>query len=418
MTAQGPRRGAGAQAGALALATGLSQILVAVVYLLAARDADPAAFGLVVAAIGLGTAAVGFVDFGTNSFWVREGARATLGADVLRQRMATKTAISFAVAFVWTAVTASFFAESQVWIAGPVLLGMLMSQTLQVPLRSASRIEVVAACILADRAVAIVSFLLLTLAGLEAIDVLWVSLVLGSLCSSGLLLALTPRQQRISLSDLRLSNPWRGSRYFGLSTLANSAQSLDVTLLTAVSGSVSAGIFGAVSRWTQPMGLLAAAFSSVIAPVAARARSLDAAWPEIRRAVWMPAGAVAAAAVVFVAAPTVVELLLGPAYADSAIVLRYLALASIASIIGQPIMVVLQALGRDRFAAAAMAMTVVIQLVLILLLAPSSGALGAAVASAAAQALLVVVLLIGLWSEIRRTRRSTDPEQRDEGDDE
>ncbi|RWZ68633.1 hypothetical protein ELQ92_05385 [Labedella populi] len=417
MTGPDRARGAGAQASALALATGVSQILVAVIYVLAARDAEPSGFGLVAAAVGLGTAAVGFIDFGTNSYWIRERARGILSAEDLRRRMAAKLMFSLVVGIVWTATTALLAPESLVWMAGPIMCGIILNQTLQVPLRSAARAELVALCVLGDRVAATALFLCLIGLGSGAVDVLWLSLFVGSLISSVALLLLTPHGERLRLRDSRVLNPWSGSGYFGLSTLAISAQSLDVTLLTMVAGPVPAGVFGAVSRWTQPMALLAAAFSSVTAPFVARAGSLVSAWSQLRRAIWMPIGAVLASALAFVLAPFLVDVLLGPAYAGSADVLRVLALAAMASIVGQPMMVVLQALGRDRFAGAAMAAAVVVQLVLILVLAPTLGALGAAIASAVTQVVLLGSLIAGLWHEIRRIKRTRDAPGTDEEDD-
>jgi O-antigen/teichoic acid export membrane protein len=416
MTGPGRARGAGAQASALALATGVSQVLVAVIYVLAARDAEPAGFGLVVAALGLGTAAVGFIDFGTNSYWIRERARGVLTPHDLRRRTAAKLLIALVIGIAWTATTALVVPDSLVWMAGPIMFGVLLNQTLQVPLRAAARAELVALCVLGDRVVASAVFLGLLALDAGAVDVLWVSLFVGSLVSSVVLVLLTPRDQRVTARDARVMNPWRGAGYFGVSTLATSAQSLDVTLLTIVAGPVPAGVFGAVSRWTQPMGLLAASFSSVIAPFVARAASLNAAWSQLRRAIWMPLGAIVASAVVFILAPFLVPLLLGPAYSGSIDVLRVLSLAAMASIVSQPIMVVLQALGRDRFAGGAIAGAVVLQLALILLLAPNLGALGAAIAAAVIQYVLVVSLITGLWHEMRRIKRTGDAHGRDDED--
>ncbi len=86
------------QAVLLAGATGLSQVLVAVLYLFAARGVGPGAFGSVVSAVALGTAAAGFIDFGTNNHWTRELARQAIGRDVSATRLFSKIAITIALA--------------------------------------------------------------------------------------------------------------------------------------------------------------------------------------------------------------------------------------------------------------------------------------------------------------------------------
>ena len=60
------------QALALALGSGAAQVLVAVLYILTARNMQPNEFGLVVTAIALGMAGAGFVDLGASSYWIRE----------------------------------------------------------------------------------------------------------------------------------------------------------------------------------------------------------------------------------------------------------------------------------------------------------------------------------------------------------
>ncbi|MBB1196218.1 MULTISPECIES: lipopolysaccharide biosynthesis protein [Curtobacterium] len=382
------------QAVLLAGATGLSQVLVAVLYLFAARGVGPGAFGSVVSAIALGTAAAGFIDFGTNNHWTRELARQAIGRDVFATRLFSKIVITIALAVIWTVVLGIAAPDSHLWLAGPIAAALVANQAYQVPLRSAARGDLVALVILSDRASATVFFFGLLAVQVPSTVALWIALASGSVLASLIARVLAP--DRVAGVRLRLVNPWVGARYFGITVVATSAQSLDLTLLSAVSGSAASGVYGAVSRWTQPMSLLAAAFSSALAPYAARSPDLRTAWSELRRALWMPIAAIGLAVAVFFAAPLVVDVLLGDDYAGSAGVLRLLALVVIPSIICQPLVVILQAFGRDRYVALIMVIAAIAQLVLVLVLGHASGALGAGQAALVSQLLILIALIAGV----------------------
>lgn len=400
--------GVGTQAVFLAGATGIAQILVAVIYLVAARGSDPKALGLAVAAIALGTSAAGYIDFGTNSHWVREIARGTMGHRELSYRLFGKLALAAAAGVLWAVATIWLLPSSQLWIAAPVMWAILANQTLQVPLRGATRGDLAAVVVIADRVVAACAFFALIAVGARPTTVLWVSISFGSTTAAILAWFLArPSHRPAPLVSWRI-NPWSGAGYFGLASIANSTQGLDLPLLSLVSGPTPVGIYGAVSRWTQPMGLLAGAFASASAPFVARSHDIVAAWKHLRRGLWMPGLAILLAVGVFLGAPWIVQFLLGPAYAGSGDVLRVLALVSIPSIISQPTIGALQALGRDRFVAFAMMATVAMQLALVALLGSLYGAFGAALASLAMQVALLALLVIGLGTEIARARRSTE----------
>lgn len=389
------------QALMLAGATGASQALVAVLYLLAARGVPPADFGRTVAAIALGTAAAGFIDFGTNNHWTRELARRAIPHDVFVGRLTTKLGFAVAAAVVWIAVTSLLVPASQLWLAGPIAVAMVGNQAYQVPLRSAARGELVALVIIADRVFAALVFFCLLVAGVGPTTALWIALSVGSLGAATLGWRLAPAAfHRIRP---RFRSPWRDAHYFGLTVVANSSQALDLTLLSAVAGSTAAGVYGAVNRWTQPMSLLAGAFSSALAPYAARNSDLRVIWAEVRRAIWMPLAAIGLALAVFALAPLVVGVLLGGAYEGSAAALQVLALVVIPSIVCQPLVVILQALRHDRYVAIVMLIAALGQLVLVVWFGRTAGALGAANAALVAQ-LFILVALVFAVVRVRRAR--------------
>ncbi|MCM3521967.1 lipopolysaccharide biosynthesis protein [Curtobacterium sp. P97] len=394
MTARAPReRPLAHQALLLAAATGTAQVLVAVLYLLAARGVEPAEFGATVSAIALGTAAAGFIDFGTNNHWTRELARKAMPDQLFEDRLFSKLVYTITAAGGWALLCLLFLPQSHVWLAGPITAALVINQAYQVRLRSAARGELVALVILCDRVAATMLFAGMSLAGVDAPVALWAALTAGSLAAA----VIARRLGGVRKGGIRprLTNPWSGAHFFGLGVVANSAQALDLTILSAVAGSTAAGVYGAVNRWTQPMALLAAAFSSALAPYAARSSTLSEAWGQLRRALWMPLGAIGVSIAVFFAAPFVVDLLLGRAYEDSSATLQVLALVVIPSIICQPLVVILQSFKRDRFVAGVMITAALGQLMLVLVLGGSSGALGAAQAALAAQIFILLALVGG-----------------------
>ena len=389
-----PRRSVGSQASFLAGSTAIAQGLVALVYLFAARGSEPSEFGLTIAAIALGLSAVGFIDFGTGSHWVREFAGGRMTNDELGRRTAVKVFVSLLLGLLWLGISLVFFPSTQLWIASPIMVAFVVNMASAVPLRGRARGELVAISIVAERVVAAGLFFVLLFFNVgPATTILWISLVLGSLTATCINWQMTSKSERPLLSLRPLGNPWQGSRYFGIAAVANGAQNLDLAVLAAVAGPAAAGLYGAVNRWTQPMTLLAGAFSSAAAPFIAQSADIHSAWISIRRSIWMPLGAVAVSLFVFLTAPILVPFLLGISYEGSVDILRVLALACIPSIISQPLYVTLQFLGYDKFVAVTMTILVIPQLLLVIFLGSSFGAMGAAWVFLGFQ--LVLVSLLG-----------------------
>ncbi|WP_171041341.1 polysaccharide biosynthesis C-terminal domain-containing protein [Sinomonas susongensis] len=394
----------GRQATSLAAATGVAQGLLALLYILAARGSGPEALGSAVSAVALATAGVGFIDFGTNSHWVREIARGTLSLGEFSSRLTGKIVAATGLAAVWTTLMLLFDRNSLSWTAGPIMLCLLINQSLQVSLRAAARGELVAIAILSDRMVALSLFAVLTVAHFNGAAVIWVCLCCGSVTASVVGFRLTKRTLRPNLRAAARINPWRGASFYGLATLANTSQALDLPVLSLAGGATAAGIYGAVNRWTQPMSLLANAFSTAAAPLISRAGNIVDAWKHLRKAMWMLAAAIVLSGGIAVASPLIIELLLGASYEDSIAALRLLAVATIFSIVAQPLSVVLQSLGRDRFVAGVLAGAVLIQLALVMALGSQLRATGAAISYLVVEVLQFIAMGIGAYVEYRRGR--------------
>lgn len=389
-----PKRGVATQAIMLAGTTGLAQLITAAMYIVAARGVTPREYGLVVTAISIGMAAVGFADFGTNALWIRELARGRLSPGGLGPRLFTKLALIGVCSVVWLLVVLVVSPGSLIWAAGPIAIAILANQTLQVPLRGAGRGDLAAVSVLCDRVSGAIAMVALIVAGVSTSTALWLSLVLGSLIAAVAGWVLTPRNGRARIWGRLWANPWSGAGYFGLYGVSTSAQSLDIAVMSSFGGPAVAGVYGAVNRWTQPMGLLVGAFSSASAPYVARSTTWHDAWSHVRSAIWLPLAAIATCLGVVMLAPYLVPVLIGPKYAGSVGVLQILALATIPGILNQPLAVFLQAIGLDRIVAIIMTVNVVIALVLIGFLSGLFGAVGAAVAALVTQGFVAAALIV------------------------
>lgn len=396
--------GPGLQAALLTGATGGSQALVALAYVLCARAASPESFGFVASAIGLGMAMIGIVDFGANSYWMRSLANGDMTLSDAARRAVWKTLTAVLLAF--TLLIATFVAAlpSEFVAAAPVFLAMTVAQLAQVPLRAAARSELIAIALVASRMAMFLSLMLMLSLGLEATTALWVSLTLGSLAESVLYLLVTPRLQRFAVGDYRFVNPWQGSAHFGVYSIATSFQSLDVSLVTSFAGAPAGGTYAAVNRWTQPLGLAVTGFTSAAAPFIARATSFREGWLVVRRAWWMLGVALSACILAFALAPLVVPFLLGEAYADSVLVFQIMALGTIPALLTQPLAVFSQMRGADRSVGILTACGIAVRLGATAALAVAFGATGGALAYAIAQGLLVVALGAVFLSAIRNER--------------
>jgi len=397
----------GKQALFLVGSTALAQVTYALVYLIAARDAPVAEFGAVAAAIALGTAAAGYLDFGTNALWVREVAKGELSLSRLSSLTITKLLIAFFVALIWAVAWLSAAPNSSMWLAGPAGATLLLSQTMQVPLRGAALIERVAISIVADRAVVLVILLTFIAAAAPASISLGIAVITGPAVSGILCHLLTPPGQRIRFKIDKPANPWEGAAGYGVASAAVGSQSLDATILNLTSGGASAGAYAAVGRWLQPFGMLANAFASVSIPHVAKAPSFREGIRIARKSLWLLIMAAAGCLCVIPLAPWAVGTLLGPTYTASIPVLQIMSIGMLAAIANQPLATILQSRGYDKGVSAVIAIGVAIQLTTVAAFAPYMGATAGALGFATMQILLLAVLSM-LTARIFRREHPND----------
>lgn len=396
--------GPGLQAALLTGATGGSQALVALAYVICARAASPESFGFVASAIGLGMAMIGIVDFGANSFWMRSLANGDMTLSDAARRAFWKTMTAALLGFALLIATLVAPLPSEFVAAAPVFFSMTVAQLTQVPLRAAARSELIAVALVVSRIAMFLNLTLMLVLGVDATTALWMSLTIGSFLESVLYLIVTPGLHRFVLGDYRFVNPWQGSAHFGVYSIATSFQSLDVSLVTSFAGAPAGGTYAAVNRWTQPLGLAVTGFTSAAAPFIARATSFREGWLVVRRAWWMLGVALLACIFAFALAPVVVPLLLGDAYAESVLVFQIMALGTIPALLTQPLAVFSQMRGADRSVGILTACGIASRLVATAALAAAFGATGGAFAYAIAQGLLVLALGFVFLRAIRDER--------------
>ena len=153
------RRSVAAQSTVLAAASGVGQILVAIMYILAARAVTPGEFGVVASTIALSLVISGFVDFGTNSFWIRELARNNLSNEHVSSRAATKVAVSVIGSAVIAVALTLVTGNADYLVLLPLGAIVTLNQSIQVPLRALGRAELVGFASIVDRGASLVVFL-------------------------------------------------------------------------------------------------------------------------------------------------------------------------------------------------------------------------------------------------------------------
>jgi len=391
------------QAVALALGSSAAQVLVAVIYIFTARAMQPDDFGVVATAMALGAVGAALLDFGANSYWVRELASGRLTQEQLNPRMATRLSVAMAAAGI--VIAAAVVTDTRFIATGVLLLSTTAVTIMLVPLRAARRAEFVGVLTVIDRAVAIVAFFMLLAVGVDAGHALWIGIALGDVILVGLVGFF--ERSTIRLRPRRFSNPWTGAKWFSLTTLSISAQQMDLPIMTAFAGPAAAGIYGGVSRWIQPMILATGSFTAAVAPFLAAQPDLRGARPQLLRASWILAITILISIGVLLAAPWLVTNLLGDEYAGATPVLRWLAAAMILNTVAQPMIAALLARQLDHIAAVIMLASVLMQLATVAALAPALGAVSAGIGMFVAQAVQIAASATFAVVLLRRRRHST-----------
>lgn len=404
------RRSLHRQAMLVAASSGVAQVVLAIVYAVAARLAGPSSFGAVAAAFAVATGVAGFLDFGSNALWVREVAsrRSTMAS--IASRFVWKSATAVLVGGVGAIVLVTTGSPGTWLLAVAYGAGVVVNQASAVFLRADHRSERIAFALLSERALDLTIFGATVALGLEPILALAVALAAGTWLSVGILWYATPAAIRPRLESAKsITNPWRGSMGFAAANAATSLAALDTAVIQAVAGNSAAGTYAAVSRWTQPMSLLSSSVSSTASPFLASAANGRAALEALRGALWLLVVATLGGAAVIVLAPWIVPAILGTAFTDSIGVLQLLALGSMLTVWNQPAAVLLQARNRDRAVGAIRLAGTGVFLACVAVLAPPLGPLGAALGYVILQVVIAISFATAALGIVRTSGRGCSP---------
>lgn len=367
---------------------GVTQLLVALIYILCARSGQPERYGPIAAGIGVASLAATVVDFGGATYMVRELSaqrdRAYSSWLLSKLLIIMVAAPIIGVMAGVVAVRAESTLSLVVWLA-VLFAGVSLSMLFAVPLR----VEMAFGTIALVQVVSRLPFALAALAlqsahRLQAPNL--VVLLAGSYMFEAVMYVvyLRVRGQTRVIRRAPLMNPFVGSTGVGVNSSINALSGLDIAVISATGGASAAGQFAGVSKWTAPIGLVATAISQTMFPRMSRAR------PDQRSKLLLVSLAylgLALPVLVAVAwfAPAVVHALLGAQYSDSAGVLRILCVALVFALANQPLNSTLIAWGEERAASVILAISMVVQLSCQALFAAHFGALGAAWGAAAGQ---------------------------------
>lgn len=376
------------------VATGAS----ALTYLLAARTLGPTLFGSLSAAIGLAIVVSTFGDFGVNGWTIRALAQSPSSVGLFGQTLTAKLTLAAMLALAWVVIALTILEGSSLQLAvallGGYLLSLVIAGTLTVPFRASEKMTVVSTVAAVEKVVALGAWLAMQAHGGLGPEALPIALVVGGVASVVCAAVLVPRHLlALTTPSIRqILELWRSSYSFGMVGVSTQLLRADVAIVSAVSGPFSAGVYAAPARLTAFLTVIPASFSAAVFPRIARSSSNGAS----RRPELVSAGAMLALMVlilggVAVAAPLVVPLLLGQAYAASVGVLRIILLVALVNSANQPLLVLLQAAGLERYAGRSVMATAATGLLAIAAGARVGGAQGAAVGALVMQLLQLLL---------------------------
>jgi O-antigen/teichoic acid export membrane protein len=357
---------------------------------------------LLLSAMSVATLVVDLCDFGTSTFMSRELARNTMTArDVLRFNIRRLPYFSLVIP-VWV-LGCSLIDDGlprAVYVLGTYPMVLIASMAANATCRGVGYFGTAAIGSLIERGMLFGC----TIIGvsLHADVALWygLGLIAGSVASSIFCFSRAvgdrhePRGPQCSLYSV-----YRRSRHFGLSGLATDLSSLEVPLVAAASGGVTAGQFGAANRVSGPLGVPASAISGALFPAVA-SQSRHAASRTTLRALLalLPLGIIFLLLGVF--ASTLVTRVLGTQYgSNTSFALQLILAATWLGSLNQIIYVLFQGTGRQREVARSLVVTMSAGLVFTTVGAYSAGAPGAAAGVVVKEVLTSIWVLI-LWRRL------------------
>jgi len=378
------------------ISSGVSQGFIAVLYLLAARHVGPSAFGAALAFIGVGNFLASLVDFGQNSMILREMAASKISSQQIFHQVFTKSVAVTLVAVFFGFIVYIDSSNGVLAVALAIYVVLLsLEMTAQSILRWTGGVKKFSLTIICDKAASLLSFIIVLTADYKS--EIWIpfALTVGSLVGLLVAIILHPGRFRLKAQKFSAGQAFRyiaSARSFGWFGFAVALQGLDIFVLRIVAGSEAAGSYAAVSRWIMPLTLIAGAYSTATYPRFASAKDNTSARALLQTGKKLWVGSWLVIGAIIVAAPTLVEVLLGTEYSNSVLVLRILCFAMFLSVLNQPVAVFLQARGSEKQVANSIGIGVAFQLTFTFVLGHYLGAVGASYAWLIQQSISFILL--------------------------
>lgn len=371
--------------------SGINTLVSIIFFGYAARICDISNFGLELQIITAAGAMAGLLDFGTTYFYLRELSSGRVNAKTVLGALIGRSIIIL----ICTAPIAIFgLISSRMYLIEFVLLlnAQMLLQFTSIILRANGNTSILSRSMLLER-----SFSLVVLIALLNYDQNPpFSLVIACTTLIVSIIQIYSSFTAIKFKDLVnyiVWNPWHNSLGIGSTQVLSQIQQLDLNLLALLSNTTSAATYGAVSRWTNAMGVFAGGFSQSIIPSASRESFDKSEIRELRKAsVWLVM-AILSSILIYIFASRIVAIVLGTKYSDSAGILRVLAVAAVASTFTQPIATYLQAKGLNLQVFRALITGIVLQILMIVVTNSSLGAYSAAYGYLIGQFVAAILLL-------------------------
>lgn len=382
--------------GGVAASLALSQVLVGLTYVVAARGLGPAGLGLIATCFAIGTIAGTLFDAGLSAYLVREIAADRLTLEHARSWVRAKRR---AVPVLLLPVVVAC-----VLIAPGVLEGVVLglvgwviweAQTANSLLRSQERFTVAAAAQLTGRASGLLVTVVLVAGSPET--ALAVGLVASFVVEAVIGRVFLGRAELPVAGQAEMVAVHRRTLSFGLVSLAAIAQQLDQPLVTAGGGAAAGGVYAGASRLLGPLTFLSSSLALVGGPWLARAHADPAALRveerRIRRlSLVLALGPLAAAGL----GPLLIPWVLGSEFTESGPTFAVLAVAAALSTLSQGLAVTLQNRGAERSVGRAISIGLCVNLAGTFVLAALAGPVWAAVGVVLCQVYIVAHLQVAM----------------------
>lgn len=373
----------------------LSQALVALFYIQAARNASPPALGAAASVVAVSAWVVALVDFGNTSLVLREIAGNRMTGREMHQLL-TGRVVVLLVLWIPAVLATVVAATPLIAMVAAMASVRLVLQTTSAALRARRRKALPAGLSVLEPSVAILMFAFLPIARPELR--ITAALLMGMAASLAVAWGATVHE--FGKPTRSLKHNWAASRHLGVFSLAVTASDLDVPIASLSGSAGYAGEFAAVSRWTRPTVVLTGAFLQMAGPRMAGASSGREAWRSVRSASWLLWLALGASVGLAIIGPQLITVMLGAAYAGSASALVVLSVAAAVTVPTQVLAHFLIQRRHDRAVSRIMVATTAFQLLLVVPMAQEFGALGLATATLASK-LASLGLLAGLAARLR-----------------